>query len=182
MITEGVRPGWDDYWVEMARAMSMRAACTHRRIGAIVVRKNRIVGSGYNGTAAGEVNCSDGGCPRGQMARDARILARDYADCEGIHAEWNAMLDAGRDGCVGSTMYVNAVPCHLCRRMAKGAGVNAIVWENDYPLNGDEPGGSDFVQLSRNVDAVESVQLRRLKRRWEQQGQKMHTVDPGDLL
>lgn len=181
MIVEGVRPGWDDLWIEMARTMSKRAACTHRMIGAIVVRKNHIVGSGYNGTASGEVNCSDGGCPRGQMLKDARLLRADYSDCEGIHAEWNAMIDAGRS-CAGSTMYVNAVPCHLCRKMARGAGINAIVWEDDYPPDGMVPGSNDFVQLSRNVDAVESVQLRRLKRRWEEQGQKMSTVDPGDLL
>jgi len=180
MITNGVRPGWDDLWIEMARTMSLRAACTHRRIGAVVVRKNRIVGSGYNGTAAGETNCSDGGCPRGMLDSGCGFLRDDYSDCEGIHAEWNAMMDAGRTLCEGSTVYVStadavsAKPCHLCQKLAKGAGVNAIVWE-DYS-------GNDFVQLSRNVDAVESVQLRRLRRQWEEQGQKMKTIDPGDLL
>jgi dCMP deaminase len=179
VIQDGVRPGWDDYWLNVALAFSVRAACTHRRIGAIVVRANRLLGSGYNGVAAGELNCSDGGCPRGQLRGDARLLRADYSDCEGIHAEWNAMMDAGRVSCAGSTLYVNAslgrgVPCHLCRKLAKGAGITAIVWEGES--------GSDFVQLSRNIDAVESVQLRRLKRRWEEQGQKMTTVDTGDLL
>jgi deoxycytidylate deaminase len=152
------------------------------------------MGGGYNGVVAGEVHCTDGGCPRGRIAANVRehangssdaverklnrlLPAADYSDCEGIHAEWNAMLDAGRSGCERSTMYVNAVPCALCKKLAKGAGIAAIVWYDDFGT-----GGEDFVQLSKDIDAVESVQLRRLKRRWDEQGQKMNDINTGDLL
>lgn len=61
-----IRPGWDEYFLKIAEAVALRANCTRRKAGAVIVKHRRIVSTGYNGAPAGEPGCLDGHCPRGR--------------------------------------------------------------------------------------------------------------------
>lgn len=65
-----VRPSWDEYFLGIAKAVAVRADCTRRQVGAVIVRDNRIVATGYNGGPSGGPSCLSGQCPRGQLDRD----------------------------------------------------------------------------------------------------------------
>jgi dCMP deaminase len=121
------RPPLNDVLVEMAQSLSKRAACTRRQVAALVVDLDgRIVASGYNGTPAGEVNCSDGGCPRGKMTYEELAAFSSYDNCNGIHAEANALLRAG-ERARGATLVVTCEPCHECARLVKAAGISQVI-------------------------------------------------------
>ena len=89
-----LRPTWDTYFMSLAELASLRSNCMKRRVGAILVRNNRIVSTGYNGTPRGLRNCNEGGCERcNGKARSGEALD----ECLCLHAEENALLEAGRE-------------------------------------------------------------------------------------
>ncbi|KAG9087594.1 Deoxycytidine monophosphate (dCMP) deaminase, partial [Ceratobasidium sp. 392] len=103
--TERVRPGWDDYFMLLASLASLRCNCMKRRVGAVLVRNKRVVSTGYNGTPRGLLNCNEGGCKR---CNGTAKSGEAYDSCLCLHAEENALLEAGRDR-VGenATLYCN---------------------------------------------------------------------------
>lgn len=128
----------DQYYLTIAEAVSKRSTCLRRQYGAILVAPdNRIISTGYNGSAAGEPNCCDiGACIR--MHKNIPHGA-NYELCVAIHAEDNAITAAGREA-KGTTLYLagfennspiaNATPCMMCARKIKNAGIAKIVtWE-----------------------------------------------------
>jgi dCMP deaminase len=118
----------DAVHIEMAQALSKRAACTRRQVGALVVDKDgRIASSGYNGAPSGEVHCTDGGCPRGQQSYEEVPAFSSYESCVAIHAEANALIRAGEKA-VGGTLIITCPPCHECARLAKAARVARIIY------------------------------------------------------
>lgn len=121
------RPNWDEYYLGIARAVSRRGECLRRRVGAVIVRDYSIVSTGYNGAPAGEVSCLQGGCPR--AVSDA-TPGTDYAayGCVAIHAEANAIIRAGRDRCLGATIYVTSKPCDMCEPLIKAAGIERVIY------------------------------------------------------
>jgi len=92
------------------------------------VKDNRAIGQGYNGVASGKTHCVDGGCPRGQMGPEVPPGA-DYNlwPCRALHAEHNAILQAGLGACRGATLYVTAKPCQQCTNLIEHAGIERIV-------------------------------------------------------
>jgi dCMP deaminase len=119
------RPSWDEYFLLIARAVATRADCFRRQVGAVVVKNQRIVGTGYNGAPAGEAGCVS--CPR-RLSTVAPGSSYDTGagQCVAIHAEANALLYTDREDLVGATIYVTSPPCDGCRRLIRGAGVTAI--------------------------------------------------------
>jgi deoxycytidylate deaminase len=105
--------------------------CTHRDVGAVVVKGNEIVSYGRN-TMPGSALCVNGGCPRGLLPKDQGNP--DYSDCVAVHAEMNAIVKAGLMLCRGGLIVVNSVPCHLCLRLARGAELALLVYR-DYDMN-----------------------------------------------
>jgi deoxycytidylate deaminase len=132
-VTETVGTNRDRTFMEVARALSMMAWCTHRNVGAVVVAQEageyRIVGHGYNKGPDRKAICTMGGCPRGQLPPGEG--KNDYSDCISVHAEVMAMLMAGSIFCNESTLYVNSEPCFMCYRIAEGSGIARIVWKTD---------------------------------------------------
>ena len=132
-----VVPGWDDYFLGIAEAVSARAKCVRRRVGAVLVVDRRIIATGYNGAAPGLPDCLEGACPRGQLSYDEVPGLGDYdrpgtpGFCIAIHAEVNALLFATRDT-KGATAYITDPPCPGCRKALAAAGLVRAVW----------PGGS----------------------------------------
>lgn len=135
--TKKQRPNWDDYYLNIAKAISERATCMRRRYGAVIVdTNNAIVSSGYNGSPVGAVNCIDRGiCKREEMHIPK---GERYELCEAIHAEQNAIINCTKQRMIGATIYIygenvadgtiaSGEPCLLCARMIKNAGITRVV-------------------------------------------------------
>jgi len=125
------RPGWDDYYLGIARAVAARAGCLRRQVGAVIVVDNAIIATGYNGTPIGVKNCADGGCPR--CASEAPVGA-GYDTCICVHAEQNAIVFAARHGSStrGGTLYTTLRPCFGCAKEAIQAGIQRVVFAESF--------------------------------------------------
>lgn len=121
------RPTWTEYYLGIAEAVSKRGECSRRQVGAVIVKDHTIVATGYNGAPPGQASCLDGGCPR---AFSDAVPGTGYAEsgCVAVHAEANAIIRAGRDRCVGSTMYLTDEPCDLCAPLLDAAGIARAIW------------------------------------------------------
>lgn len=120
----------DEYYLDIAKVVSMRSTCLTRQYGAVIVKDDEIIATGYNGAPRGIENCCDKGyCKRKQST----IKMEDYSDCCSVHAEQNAMLSAARRDMLGATLYLvgrendteilDIAPCAICARMIKNAGL-----------------------------------------------------------
>lgn len=122
------RPSWDNYFLNIAKAVSERADCSRRKVGAVIVRDNRIVSTGYNGSPPKAASCLDGACPRANSdAEPGSSYDTGPGACIAIHAEANAILYAGIDGCKGSTMYVTDTPCEGCQKLILASGIEWVI-------------------------------------------------------
>lgn len=120
-----IRTDWDTYWLGVARAVAARGDCSRRQVGAVIIGPdNRLRGAGYNGSPPGGPSCLAGQCPRAAFGAQPHP---DYADCVAIHAETNAIVDAGRRECMGGAIYVTDEPCSWCRKVIAAAGIERIV-------------------------------------------------------
>lgn len=126
------RPSWHETWLAIAQVMASRSLCTRRRVGAVLVKDNRIISTGYNGTPPKQAECSAGGCPRGGLTGP---LPEDYHafPCSGCHAEANALLRAG-SAASGAVLYCTHRPCPQCQNLIMSAGVAWVYWgwSNDW--------------------------------------------------
>lgn len=138
---------WDHYYMQIALTVKTRANCTGAQVGAVLVRGNRIISTGFNGTPEGFVNCRDGGCVRcrdralQKAGRTADIVYPELSTdekhldlCICVHAEANALLSAARAGMPtdSSTLYANYKPCFGCLKEAVQAGVTRVVYLEDW--------------------------------------------------
>ena len=125
------RPDWDEYFLSIARVVATRSDCTRRKIGAVIVRNNRIAATGYNGAPSGTLGCFDLPCPRSQQSYNDVPADSSYdtgpGSCIAIHAEANALLYASRDNCEGATIYISDEPCDGCLKLIKGAGIAIVI-------------------------------------------------------
>ena len=136
------RPDKKEYYLDIARAVSKRSTCLKRHYGAVIVKNDEIIATGYNGSARGEENCSDrGSCPRMHIAHNSG----DYSTCCAVHAEQNAIISASRRDMIGATLYLSgeeinpttgeidvirmAEPCPICKRMIANSGIRFVVSE-----------------------------------------------------
>ena len=130
----------ENYYLDIAQTVLERSTCLRRCYGAIIVRNDEIVATGYNGAPRGRKNCSDLGCcvrERMQVPRGER-----YELCRSVHAEANAIISASRNECIGGTIYLvgkdaksgeilgDATSCSMCRRMIINAGLARVVIRN----------------------------------------------------
>ncbi len=123
-----MRPSVDEYYLGIAVAVSARAECVRRKIGAVIVRDQMIISTGYNGAPPGELSCLDGACPRARAFGPIKA-GTGYAEsgCVVIHAEANALLRAGRQRCLKATMYISDKSCDLCAPLIRAAGIIRVV-------------------------------------------------------
>lgn len=126
-----IRPTWDAYFMEMAELASRRSNCMRRRVGAVIVKDRRVVATGYNGTARGTRNCNEGGCPR---CNGDCPTGTGLEHCYCLHAEENALLEAGRARCEEATVYSTTVPCLGCSQKLIQCGIVRIVYTREYSL------------------------------------------------
>jgi dCMP deaminase len=127
-----IRPAWDDYFMKLAEDVAERAICVKRKVGALVVKENRILTTGYNGAPKGFKHCTEQTCLRKQMDIPS---GQRHELCRGLHAEQNAIIQAAWHGVQigGGTMYCTFQPCVICVKMIINAGISKLVYSGGYP-------------------------------------------------
>lgn len=130
---ERLRPGWDEYYMRIAMAVRARANCLGNRVGAILVKDERIISTGYNGTPENMPNCLDGGCRR-CADREHYESGRGYDLCICVHAEQNALLAAARFGIPteGAILYSTLRPCFGCTKELLQAKIAAVCYLHEW--------------------------------------------------
>ena len=127
----------ENYYLDIAETVLERATCLRRVYGAIIVKNDEIISTGYNGAPRGRANCSD----MGYCSREAMRVPRGerYELCRSVHAEANAIISASRRDMVGGTLYLvgrdartgallpAATSCSMCRRLVINSGLEKVV-------------------------------------------------------
>lgn len=123
----------DEYFMQIAMAVRKRANCRGNRVGAVIAVENRIVSTGYNGTAERVQNCVDGGCDR-CANREKYPSGTGYDLCICVHAEQNTLLAAARFGNAvsGGTLYSTMQPCFGCLKELLQAGIERVVFLHEW--------------------------------------------------
>ena len=143
------RPSKDEYYLNIALAVSKRSTCLKRHYGCVIVKDDIIAATGYNGSPRGEENC----CDRGSCKRADAERYTGYENCDSVHAEQNAIIAASHQQLRDATLYLacesygldveesgrrsedvrgyiedmNPVPCPICRRMIRNSGISRVV-------------------------------------------------------
>ena len=129
-----------NYYLDMAEVALERSTCLRKKWGAIIVKNDEIIATGYNGAPRGRKNCID----LGFCKREAMNIPRGerYELCRSVHAEANAIISAARKDCLDATLYMvgiessdgsyvcHARPCAMCKRLIINAGIKNIVVRN----------------------------------------------------
>ena len=125
-----LRPSWDEYFVKIANLTAERSNCIRRQVGCIIVKNNRIISTGMNGTPKGLINCFEGGCIR---CNDNTIPSGELLEqCMCIHAEENAILFSDYNTLESSTLYCTHFPCLTCLKKILQVNIKRIVYINEY--------------------------------------------------
>lgn len=125
------RPDWDEYFLQLARLVASRSTCLRRQVGAVLVRNERIISTGYNGAPKGLKHCLEIGCLR---EKEGIPSGHRYELCRGVHAEQNAIINAALYGVAteGAVIYCTNQPCIICARMIINAGITKVVHQGDF--------------------------------------------------
>ena len=152
MVIKMNRISKEEYYLNIALAVSKRSTCLKRHYGCVIVKDDVIVATGYNGSPRGAENC----CDRGSCKRENAERYSDYTLCDSVHTEQNAIMMASREELLGATIYLacegyvekadfeaidvhyssgwredeNPVPCPICERMIRNAGIVKVVNRN----------------------------------------------------
>lgn len=126
-----MRPTWDEYFMDLVETIKRRSTCIRRQVGAIIVKENRILTTGYNGAPSGCTHCEEVGCLRNELQIPS---GQRHELCRALHAEQNAIIQAARCGIniEDSTIYVTTKPCVICSKMIINAGIRRVVYRGDY--------------------------------------------------
>lgn len=131
------RPTKTEYYIDIAKSVSQRSTCLRRKFGAVIVKNDQIISTGYNGAPRKTTNCMDlGYCARQQLSIPP---GQNYELCRAVHAEMNAVIHASRLEMVGADLYLagfdmetqqavpHPEPCLLCRRVIINAGITRVI-------------------------------------------------------
>lgn len=141
------RPDKINYYLDIAQTVSQRGTCLRRKFGAIIVKDDSIVSTGYAGAPRGRANC----CDRGTCLREEMAIPRGerYELCRSVHAEANAIIAASREEMLDSDLYLactdpktgacigGTTSCQMCKRMVINAGIKRVIvreTENTYSI------------------------------------------------
>ena len=129
------RPSIDEYYLNIALAVSTRSTCLRKHYGCVIVKNGEILSTGYNNPPRGEPHCWT--CTKCDHGKDTST----YIDCPAVHAEMNAIISASRKEMLGADLYLagyrvtendklaecEAWPCEICLRLIKNAGIYRII-------------------------------------------------------
>ena len=163
MRTDVHRRDRTNYYLDLAETVSQRCTCLRRHYGAVIVKNDEVISTGYVGAPRGRKNCTDlGTCVRQELhiPRGER-----YELCRSVHAEANAIISAPRDKMIDSTLYLvgkevdsgeyvrNALCCSMCKRMVINAGIRQVVVRVDH----DQYRKIDVGDWIENEESIEGV-------------------------
>ena len=125
-----------NYYLDLAEVVAQRGTCLRRRYGAVIVKNDEVISTGYTGAPRGRQNCTD----MGECIRQKMNIPRGerYELCRSVHAEANAIISAARDQMIGSTLYLsgievetgeivrNSCSCSMCKRLIINAGIESV--------------------------------------------------------
>jgi dCMP deaminase len=131
----------ENYYLDIAQTVSERSTCIRRRFGAVIVKNDSIISTGYNGAPRGRANCNE----LGSCYRDTLGIPRGerYELCRSVHAEANAIIAAPREQMLGATIYMcctspedgsvmaGTTSCMMCKRLIINAGIERLVVRDD---------------------------------------------------
>ncbi|MEQ8237038.1 MAG: cytidine/deoxycytidylate deaminase family protein [Syntrophomonadaceae bacterium] len=128
------RPSWDEYFLDLADLAASRSTCLRRQVGAVLVRRERIISTGYNGAPRGLGHCLELGCLRAELKIPS---GQRYELCRGVHAEQNAIINAAYYGISteDTVLYCTNQPCIICARILINAGILRVVHRGDFEDN-----------------------------------------------
>lgn len=126
------RLAWPEYFMAIAFLVSGRSTCLRRKVGALAVKNNHILATGYNGAPAGVPHCLDTGCLRQKLGIPS---GERHEICRGLHAEQNVIIQCAVNGAsiAGADIYCTNHPCALCAKMLINSGVKKIFYADAYP-------------------------------------------------
>lgn len=130
-----------NYYLDLADVVSKRSTCLRRHFGAVIVKNDEVISTGYNGAPRGRKNCTDlGYCLRKKLGIQR---GERYELCRAVHAEANAIISSEREKMIGSTLYLsgreaeseayvpNTCSCSMCKRLIINAGISQVVVRDD---------------------------------------------------
>ena len=153
----------DNYYLDIAETVIGRATCLRRCYGAIIVKNDEIISTGYNGAPRGRRNCVD----LGRCAREAMQVPRGerYELCRSVHAEANAIISAEREKMIGAVMYLsgreadtgeyvkNSCSCSMCKRLIINAGIRSVfIRDSDEEYR--EIDVNDWIEHDESLDGT----------------------------
>ena len=147
-----MRKSWNSYFMEIADIVKTRSTCIRRQVGAVIVKDNRIITTGYNGAPSGLTHCIDnGGCERERLNVPS---GQRHELCRALHAEQNAIIQAAKIGVSteGAIIYITTQPCVICAKMIINAGIKKVVYKASYPdemaMNMLEESGIEVISIA----------------------------------
>lgn len=166
-------PTQDEYYMGIAFAVREKANCKGNRVGAVIVRDNRVISTGYNGVPEGMKNCLDGGCLRCSNPGGRYPSGTGYDLCICVHAEQNALLTAARFGISvdGGELYTTMQPCFSCAKSLLQAKVRAIHYLHPWtPSDPDEDlrrrKVEEYERLFTRFETVKRLEIEDERARW----------------
>lgn len=157
------RPDKINYYLDIAQTVALRGTCIRRKFGAIIVKNDSIISTGYAGAPRGRKNC----CDLQYCQREKLNIPRGerYELCRSVHAEANAIIAASRENMIGSTLFLACIdyktgklapgtsPCQMCRRMIINAGIDTVIvrdTETEYRIINVE----DWIESDDSLDGT----------------------------
>jgi dCMP deaminase len=144
MIMETKRPSKEEYYLNIAREVLERSTCTRSKFGAVLVKDDQIISTGYNGAPRKTMDCMErGNCLRKELNIPS---GHRYELCRSVHAEQNAVINAARSGVSllgadlfllgkkvadGENEYIKALPCFICKKMVINAGIKKVITQDE---------------------------------------------------
>ena len=140
------RPSWDEYFMEVCRAIAKRATCDRGKSGCVIAKDHQILATGYVGSPAGLPHCDDVGHEMKKMLHEDGTITMHCVRT--VHAEQNAICQAARRGVSidGATVYCKMTPCRTCAMMLINCGIKRIVCEKKYHA------GEESEQMFKTAD------------------------------
>ncbi|MCB8816245.1 deoxycytidylate deaminase [Desulfosporosinus shakirovi] len=131
-MSQGKRPSWDSYFIQMAQVVARRSTCLRRQVGAVMVKDKQILSTGYNGSPSGLQHCDEVGCLRQSLGVPS---GERHEICRAVHAEQNALVQAAKHGVAiaGADLYTTHQPCVLCTKLLINAGIKRVIYTHSYP-------------------------------------------------
>ncbi|MCD4818472.1 MAG: cytidine/deoxycytidylate deaminase family protein [Candidatus Cloacimonetes bacterium] len=126
------RPSWHQYFMEMAFLVAKRSTCLRRQVGAVIIKNNQVVSTGYNGAPKHVRHCAETGCLREKLKVPA---GERHELCRGVHAEQNAIIQAAINGTSlhDAVLYCTNQPCIICSKMLINSEIKQIFIAESYP-------------------------------------------------